>query len=82
MSQMSFSDFEYAGMRKQTHRERFLCEMHQTKKGNQYLFGIKAHICADVGSGLVHHVHATAVNMADGTQVADLLYGDESAGRA
>lgn len=35
-------------------------EMHQTKKGNQYVFGMKAHIGADAESGLVHHVHGTA----------------------
>jgi len=45
-------------------------EMHQTKKGNQYFFGMKAHIGADVESGLVHHVHGTAANVADVTQVA------------
>ncbi len=40
-------------------------EMHQTKKGNQYFFGMKAHIGADVESGLVHHVHGTAANVAE-----------------
>ncbi len=40
-------------------------EMHQTKKGNQYFFGMKAHIGADAESGLVHHVHGTAANVAD-----------------
>ncbi|KAB0493525.1 MAG: IS5 family transposase [Pseudomonas sp.] len=54
-------------------------EMHQTKKGNQYFFGMKAHIGADVESGLVHHVHGTAANVADVTQVAELLHGDENA---
>lgn len=39
-------------------------EMHQTKKGNQYFFGMRAHIGADVESGLVHHVHGTAANIA------------------
>ncbi len=43
--------------------------MHQTKKGGQYFFGMKAHIGADVESGLVHHVHGTAANVADVTQV-------------
>ncbi|WP_265532370.1 IS5 family transposase [Pseudomonas saponiphila] len=125
MSQMSFSDFEYAGKRKQTRRERFLAEMNQvvpwngllaliepyypkagggrkpypletmlrihllqnwfslsdpeTKKGNQYFFGMKTHIGADVESGLVHHVHGTAANVADVTQVAELLHGEENA---
>ena len=51
-------------------------EMHQTKKGNQYFFGMKAHIGADVESGLVHHVHGTAANVADVTQVAELLHGE------
>jgi transposase, IS5 family len=54
-------------------------EMHQTKKGNQYFFGMKAHIVADVESGLFHHVHGTAANVADVTQVAELLHGEENA---
>jgi IS5 family transposase len=33
-------------------------EMHQTNKGNQWHFGIKAHICVDADSGLVHTVEA------------------------
>ncbi|QJQ11444.1 IS5 family transposase [Pseudomonas putida] len=53
-------------------------EMHQTKKGNQYFFGMKAHIGADAESGLVHHVHGTAANVADVTKVAQLLHGDEN----
>lgn len=40
---------------------------------------MKAHIGADVESGLVHHVHGTAANVADVTQVAELLHGDENA---
>jgi IS5 family transposase len=54
-------------------------EMHQTKKGNQYFFGMMAHIGADVESGLVHHDHGTAANVADVTQVAELLHGEENA---
>jgi IS5 family transposase len=54
-------------------------EMHQTKKGKQYFFGMKAHIGTDIESGLVHHVHGTAANVADVTQVAELLHGDENA---
>ncbi|WP_437884673.1 IS5 family transposase [Pseudomonas sp. LRF_L74] len=53
-------------------------EMHQTKKGNQYYFGAKAHIGVDVQSGLVHHVHVTAANVADVTQVDKLLHGEEN----
>lgn len=41
---------------------------------------MKAPIGADAESGLVHHVHGTAVNMADVTQVAKLLHGEENAG--
>ncbi|MFP7891846.1 transposase, partial [Pseudomonas aeruginosa] len=48
-------------------------EMHQTKKGNQYYFGMKAHIGADSESGLVHSVVGTAANVADVTQVDKLL---------
>jgi IS5 family transposase len=53
-------------------------EIHQTKKGNQYYFGAKAHIGVDVESGLVHHVHVTAANVADVTQVDKLLHGEEN----
>lgn len=52
-------------------------EMHQTKKGNQYYFGMKAHIGADAESGLVHSVVGTAANVADVTQVDKLLHGEE-----
>ena len=52
-------------------------EMHQTKKGNQYYFGMKAHIGVDDESGLVHSVVGTAANVADVTQVDKLLHGDE-----
>lgn len=54
-------------------------EMHQSKKVNQYYFGMAALIGADVESGLVHHVHGTASNMVDVTQVAELLHGEENA---
>jgi IS5 family transposase len=52
-------------------------EMHQTKKGNQWYFGMKAHIGVDDDSGLVHHVECTAANAADVTQVHKLLHGKE-----
>ena len=54
-------------------------EMHQTKKGNQWHFGMKAHIGVDADSGLVHTVSTTAANEADVEQVADLLHGREAA---
>ncbi|QBZ91241.1 IS5 family transposase [Pseudomonas viciae] len=53
-------------------------EMHQTKKGNQYYFGMKAHIGVDDESGLVHSVVGTAANVADITQVDKLLHGEEN----
>lgn len=53
-------------------------EMHQTKKGNQYYFGMKAHIGADAESGLVHSVVGTAANVADVTQIDKLLHGKEN----
>ena len=53
-------------------------EMHQTKKGNQWHFGMKAHIGVDVTSGLVHTVVGTAANEADINQTASLLHGQES----
>ncbi len=52
-------------------------EMYQTKKGNQWHFGMKAHIAVDADSGLVHTVTTTAANEADVEQVADLLHGKE-----
>ena len=52
-------------------------EMRQTKKGNQYYFGMKAHIGVDVESGLVHTVTTTPANSADVTQAEHLLHGKE-----
>ena len=52
-------------------------EMHQTKKGNQWYFGMKAHIGADRDSKLVHTVVVTAANVADITKTAELLHGQE-----
>lgn len=52
-------------------------EMHQAKKGNEWHFGMKAHIGADVDSGLVHTVVTTAANESDVAQIDDLLHGKE-----
>jgi len=52
-------------------------EMHQTKKGNQWHFGMKAHIGVDAESGLVHTVTTTAANAHDVTQAHALLHGQE-----
>jgi IS5 family transposase len=52
-------------------------EMHQTKKGNQWHFGMKAHIGVDVASGVVHTVKGTAANEADINQMAAVLHGAE-----
>jgi IS5 family transposase len=52
-------------------------EMHQTKKGNQWHFGMKAHIGVDAESGLVHTVTTTAANAHDVTQAHALLHGEE-----
>jgi IS5 family transposase len=52
-------------------------EMHQTKKGNQWHFGMKAHIGVDVASGVVHTLTGTAANQADINQTAALLHGQE-----
>ena len=53
-------------------------EMHQTKKGNQWYFGMKAHIGADAESGLVHTVRGTAANVNDVVEANSLLHGDET----
>ncbi len=52
-------------------------EMHQTKKGNQWHFGMKAHIGVDADSGLVHTVTTTPANAHDITQAAALQHGQE-----
>ena len=52
-------------------------EMHQVKKGNEWHFGMKAHIGVDADSGLVHSLSTTAANAADITQAQHLLHGDE-----
>src|SRR3954447_23552843 len=54
-------------------------EMHQTKKGNQWHFGMKAHIGVDVASGVVHTVVGTPANDADINQTVSLLHGQEEA---
>ena len=53
-------------------------EMHQTRKGNQWYFGLKAHVGADRDSKLVHTVVVTAANVADVTKTAELLHGAET----
>lgn len=52
-------------------------EMHQTKKGNQWHFGMKCHTDVDVGSGFMHTVEATAANVHDITVAARLLREDD-----
>jgi len=53
-------------------------EMHQTKKGNQWYFGMKAHIGVDAESGLVHTVRGTPANVNDVVEANSLLHGQES----
>ena len=53
-------------------------EMHQTKKGNQWYFGMKAHVGVDSRSKIIHAVVATAANVADSQVLDDLLHGDET----
>ena len=52
-------------------------EMHQTKKGNQWYFGMKAHIGVDAGTGYVHAVTATAANVHDLDEAASLVREDD-----
>jgi transposase, IS5 family len=53
-------------------------EMHQTKKGHQWYFGMKAHIGADRDSKLVHTMVVSAANVADVTKTAEVLHGQET----
>jgi IS5 family transposase len=51
--------------------------MHQTKKGNQWYFGMKAHIGVDAGTGYVHSVTCTAANVHDLDEAANLVRQDD-----
>ena len=53
-------------------------EMHSSKKGNQWHFGMKAHIGADAESGLVHTVRGTSGHVSDIAEANSLLHGNES----
>lgn len=53
-------------------------EMHQTRKGNQWYFGMKGHIGVDSQSKLIHSVAATAANVHDSQLLGDLLHGEET----
>lgn len=52
-------------------------EMHQTRKGNQWYFGAKAHIGVDSKEGIVHSVCTSAASVSDVHMLPDLLHGDE-----
>jgi IS5 family transposase len=52
--------------------------MHQTKKGNQWYFGMKAHFGVDSTTKVIHAVVATAANVHDATMLPDLLHGEET----
>ena len=55
-------------------------EMHQTKKGNEWHFGMKIHIGVDADTGLVHSMTTTAANVHDITEAHHLLHGGEDDG--
>ena len=52
-------------------------EMHQTRKGKQWYFGLKAHIGVDSKQGIVHSVCTSAASVADKHMLADLLHSEE-----
>ena len=53
-------------------------EMRQTKKGNEWHFGMKVHIGADAETGVVHSVRTTPANVHDVTEAHRLLHGGEN----
>ncbi len=53
-------------------------EMHQTRKGNQWYFGMKAHVGVDSQTKMIHSVVATAANVHDSQVLEDLLHGEET----
>jgi transposase, IS5 family len=52
--------------------------MHQTKKGNAWHFGMKAHVGVDSKTKMIHSVVATAANVADSSVLPELLHGEET----
>lgn len=53
-------------------------EMHQTRKGKQWYFGMKAHVGVDSKTKIIHTAAATAANVSDVAMLPDLLHGDET----
>src|SRR6516165_4779093 len=53
-------------------------EMHQTRKGQQWYFGMKLHIGVDSKTKLIHAMKTTAANVHDATVLGELLHGDET----
>ena len=53
-------------------------DMHQAKKGNQWYFGMKAHVGVDSKTKVIHSVIATSANVADSTVLPGLLHGEET----
>ncbi len=52
-------------------------EMHQTRQGNQWFFGMKVYLGVDKDSGLIHSVVTTVAHVSDGVVAAELLHGEE-----
>ena len=57
-------------------------EMHQTRKGKPWYFGMKVHVGVDAASGVVHSLAGTAANVSDISQTHHLLHGQEKRGQA
>ena len=53
-------------------------EMHQTRKGKQWYFGMKAHVGVDSKTKIIHTAAATAAHVSDATVLPDLLHGEET----
>jgi transposase, IS5 family len=53
-------------------------EMHQTKKGNQWYFGMKAHVGVDSKTKIIHSAAVTAAHVADARVLPELLHGEET----
>jgi IS5 family transposase len=53
-------------------------EMHQTRKGKQWYFGMKVHVGVDKDNGLIHSIETTSANVHDLTPAAELLHGEET----
>jgi IS5 family transposase len=78
LARLSMRQSSVRRLRPRMRRRHATPEMHQTKKGNQWYFGMKAHLGVDTRTKLIHAMVATPANVADSTVLPELLHGHET----